>query len=148
MLLEINFTLILFAISFLVFIYLVNLTLYKPTGEIIEKRKGLIEGEYVKARELTDEANKKLEDYKSQIKSAKADAHNIIQEAINNAQKNKEGKISALLITLNKEKEAAVIKIHQEQKIAMKELEDKIKILADLITSKVLGGNKTLAHTH
>ena len=51
MLLEINFTLILFAASFLVFIYLLNMTLYKPVGEVIESRKQLMDGEYTKAKE-------------------------------------------------------------------------------------------------
>ena len=85
MLLEINFTLVLFAISFLVFIYLLNLTLYKPVGEIVEKRKKLIEDAYKDAKESTDEAQKKLEEYKNQMKSAKTDAQGIIQQIINAA---------------------------------------------------------------
>lgn len=149
MLLEINLTIVLFALSFLVFIYLLNLTLYKPVGEIIESRKNLINSEYTKAKEFTGEANNIIEGYKSQIKSARQEAHNIIQEGINEAQKKKQEKISILNTALTKEKEEALIKIKEEVKQAMKGLEGEIKKLTRLITNKVLGTEeKTLVSSH
>lgn len=149
MLLEINFTIVLFAISFLVFIYLLNLTLYKPVGNIIEARKSLIESEYKKSKELTEQATSILENYKNQIKSAKQNAQNIIQEVINLATKKKEEKTSSLILTLNKEKEIAIKQIKAEQEIAIKKLENDIQTLKDLITNKVLGmGEKDLARTY
>ena len=57
MLLEMNFTLVLFAVSFLIFIYLLNSALFKPVGKVIEERKNLIDGEYSKAKEFTQKAN-------------------------------------------------------------------------------------------
>ena len=149
MLLEINFTLILFAVSFLVFIYLLNLTLYKPVGEVIDKRKGLIDGEYEKGKELTQRANEMLESYKSKIKSAKQESQIIIQEATKQAQKIKEEKVNQLLVTLNKEKEESFKKIKEEKILVMQKLEREIKILTDLITNKILGtGEKTLVGSH
>lgn len=148
MLLEINFTLVLFAVSFLVFIYLLNLTLYKPVGEIIESRKRLIDGEYAKGKELTYKANEMLEGYKNKIKNARHESHIIIQDATKQAQKLKEENISQLLITLNKEKEESFKKIEEEKKIVMQKLEKEIKILTDLITNKILGMEKTLVSSH
>ena len=149
MLLEINFTLILFAVSFLVFIYLLNMTLYKPVGEVIEHRKRLIDGEYARAKELTNKANESLENYKNKIKTARHEAHSIIQESVQKAQKLKEEKISWLLVTLNKEKEESFKKIEEEKKIVMQKLEKEIKMLTDLITNKILGtGEKTLVSSH
>lgn len=148
MLLEINFTLVLFAVSFLVFIYLLNLTLYKPVGEVIESRKRLIDGEYAKGKELTHKANEMLEGYKNKIKNARHESHIIIQDATKQAQKLKEEKILQLLITLNKEKEESFKKIEEEKKIVMQKLEKEIKILTDLITNKILGMEKTLVSSH
>lgn len=149
MLLELNFTLILFAVSFLVFIYLLNLTLYKPVGEIIEERKNLISGEYLKAKELSEEANKLLENYKHEIKSARLSAQNIIQEAIIQAQAARDKKITELVSVLIKEKETALIQIKEEETAAKKQLESKIKMLIDLITNKILGTEgKTLVGSH
>ena len=148
MLLEINFTLVLFAASFLVFIYLLNLTLYKPVGDVIEKRKGLIDREYAKSKELTQRANEMLETYKNKIKSARHEAHLIIQEVTKQAQKTKEEKISELLVSLNKEKEDSFKKIEEEKKAVMQKLEKEIKILTDLIINKILGAGKTLVSSH
>ena len=149
MLLEINFTLVLFALSFLVFIYLLNQTLYKPVGNIIEKRKSMIDGDFSKAKSLSETANELLENYKNEIKSARIKAQNIIQEAIIQAQKIKEEKVAVLTSSLVKEKEAAINQIKEEEKAALKQLEGQIKTLTDLITSKVLGtGEKSLVGSH
>ena len=149
MLLEINFTLVLFAATFLVFIYLLNLTLYKPVGDVIEKRKSLIAGEYEKGKELTQRANEMLENYKGKTKAARHEAHLIIQETTKQAQKLKEEKVNQLLITLNKEKEESFKKIEEEKDLAIQKLEKEIKILTDLITNKILGsGGKTLVSSH
>ncbi len=148
MLLEINFTLILFAVSFLAFIYLLNLTLYKPVGNIVELRKKLIDSEYAKAKELTNKANELLENYKTKIKTARHEAHSIIQEVVQKAQKLKEEKVSQLLVTLNKEKEESFKKIDEEKKIVMQKLEKEIKTLTNLIINKILGVEKTLVSSH
>ena len=149
MLLEINFTLVLFAITFLVFIYLLNLTLFKPVGKIIEKRKNLIDGDYSKAKEFTQKANEMLESYKREIKSARLSAQNIIQEAILQAQKQKQEKILVLMENLTKEKEAALKQLTEEKKEAMKKLEEKLNVLTELITNKIIGsGEKTLIGLH
>lgn len=149
MLLEFNFTLVLFAISFLVFIYLLNLTLYKPVGNVIEKRKNLIDGEYTKSKGFTQSANELLENYKKEIKSARINAQSIIQEAINQAQRVKQEKTAILTASLVKEKEEAVKKIKEEEKATMKQLEGQIKTLVNLITSKVTGmEEKTLVSSH
>ena len=149
MLLEINFTLVLFAVSFLVFIYLLNLTLYKPVGNIVEARKNLIDGEYVKGKELTQKADEMLETYKNKIKGARHESQNIIHEATKQAQKVKEEKVAQLSASLNKEKEDSFRKIEEEKKIVMQKLEKEMKMLTDLITNKILGtGEKTLVSSH
>ena len=139
MLLELNFTLVLFAISFLVFIYLLNLTLFKPVGEVIEERKNQIEGSYKKASEDAAEANKILEDYNSEIKLTRKEAMKIVEKSINLAQELRQEKILELISQVEKEKEEAISKIKQEENKSMTELEGKIKLLTDLITSKIIG---------
>ena len=151
MLLELNFTLVLFAASFLVFIYLLNLTLYKPVGNIIEKRKNLMESDYNKAKSLVNEANKMLEDYKNQIKKARHEAHSVIHEMTLSAQKVKEEEIQKLFVKLAKEKENSLLLLEKEKKAALAGLESDIKVLTDMIVNKVLGvedKDKTLVGSH
>lgn len=144
MLLEINFTLVLFALSFMVFIYLLNLTLFKPVGEVIEKRKSIVEGDLDKAKNLTTEANQNLEDYTNKIKKARFEAQSIIQEVVKQSEKTRNEKISSLVSTLTKEKEDALNKIKEEEKSTMNKLEGEIKILTDLIINQVIGKEKDL----
>ena len=139
MLLELNFTLVLFAASFLVFIYLLNLTLYKPVGNIIEKRKNLMESDYSKAKSLVNEANELLENYKIQIKKTRHETHNVIHEMTLSAQKVKEEEIQKLFMKLTKEKENSLLLLEKEKKAALAGLESDIKVLTDMIVNKVLG---------
>ena len=149
MLLELNFTLIFFAASFLVFIYLLNLTLFKPVGKIVEERKKFIEGEHQKAKDFSKEASDLIDSHKQRIKSARIEAQGIIHEVTNEGKKRKDGKVSALLTELNKEKEASLKKINEEKEVAMKKMEGEIKLLTDLITNKVIGTEgKTLVGSH
>ena len=149
MLLELNFTLVLFAASFLVFIYLLNLTLFKPMGNIIKDRKNLIEDEHSKAKGLLENASSLIEAYTKKIKSARIESQHLIQEAINEGKKKRDEKVSTLMAELNKEKEASLKKINEEKEAAMKKMEGEIKQLTDLITNKVLGTKgKTLVESH
>lgn len=148
MLLEINFTLVLFALSFLVFIYFLNLTLFKPVGKVIEERKSLIETNYKSAKELTNKATSLLENHVLAIKSARHDAQHIIQGVIDETKREKEKKIQELMTVLNKEKETALANLAKEKETVMAALKGKINMLKDLITNKVLGTENTLVGTH
>lgn len=146
--LEINFTLVIFAFSFLVFIYLLNLTLYKPVGKLIEARKELIERDYDRAKNLSEEAKGTLENYTKKIKEAKHSSQVLIQEAINETNKKKEEKLLSFINVLTKEKEAALKKIGEEKEKSMKELQKELVHLTEFITNKVLGMEKDLVRTH
>ena len=139
MLLEVNLTMIIFAISFLIFIYLLNLTLFKPVGKIVEERKIFIEGSYEKSKELSHEANKIIEEHEKKIKETRLTAKSIIEEVSLKAKGKREEKISILMKSLLSEKETAMLKIKQEEKTRKEELNIKINELKDLITNKVLG---------
>lgn len=139
MLLEINFTAVLFSISFLVFIYLLNLTLFKPVGNIVEARANLIEGDYEKSKDFSERASKTLEEYSSQTKAARQEAMKLVDEAISKAQGIKQEKVNSLIASVQKEKEDAMNEIKKEQASGMAELESKVKELTNLITSKVIG---------
>lgn len=146
--LEINFTLVVFAFSFLIFIYLLNLTLYKPVGKLVEARKELIERDYDGAKNLNEEAKRILENYTKKIKEAKHDSQILIQEVINETNKKKEEKLLSFINVLSKEKEAALRKIKEEKEKSMKEFQKELVHLTEFITNKVLGMEKDLVGTH
>ncbi|MBI3308905.1 MAG: hypothetical protein HYZ79_05990 [Candidatus Melainabacteria bacterium] len=150
MLLEVNLTMIIFAVSFLIFIYLLNLTLFKPVGKVVEERKNVVGGSYTKAKNISGEISSILSGYEQKIKAARFEAKQIVDEAVAEAKLNKSSSIAGVLKTLNEEKQAAVHRIKKERQEREKELQGKINELKDLITNKVLGreGDKTLVGTH
>ena len=137
--LQIDFTLVFFAASFLVFIFLLDLVLYKPVGRVIEARKDLVEGGFSQSKELSEKADELMEKYKAALKRARIESQNLIQEVVLQAQKLKEEKIQKLVEELNKDKEVVLTQIKKEKEAANKEIVNKINILTELITAIVLG---------
>lgn len=144
--LEINFTIVLFSISFLVFVFLLNFTLFKPVGEILEKRKDQIEGNIERAQFIKEEASKSLSEYEATIKTARIESIKIIEESTKQSNKIKQDKINELVNSLQVEKEKAIQLIESEYNSSKNQLANKIKSLTDLITNKVIGESNLVAN--
>lgn len=80
---DINATLPLVAIQFLLLIVLLNILLYSPLLTVIEERKEYILTNLAKASELLAEANKLTEQYEQELTSVRKEA----QLEITNSQK-------------------------------------------------------------
>ena len=94
MLLQIDATFIFVFVSFLVFVFLMNLICYKPLTMLIKKREGLL----YKNKETDDETNNKkaqiVENMKKELSNAEFEGSNILKETSN---KNKKEKAEAIL---------------------------------------------------
>ena len=99
MLLQIDATFIFVFVSFVVFVFLMNLICYKPLTMLIKKREGLL----YKNKETVDETNNKkaqiVENMKKELSNAEFEGSNILKETSNKNKKEKEEAI------LNKKEE-------------------------------------------
>lgn len=99
MLLQIDTTFIFVFVSFVVFVFLMNLICYKPLTMLIKKREGLL----YKNKETVDETNNKkaqiVENMKKELSNAEFEGSNILKETSNKNKKEKEEAI------LNKKEE-------------------------------------------
>ena len=99
MLLQIDATFIFVFVSFVVFVFLMNLICYKPLTMLIKKREGLL----YKNKETVDETNNKkaqiVENMKKELSNAEFEGSNILKETSNRNKKEKEEAI------LNKKEE-------------------------------------------
>lgn len=99
MLLQIDATFIFVFVSFVVFVFLMNLICYKPLTILIKKREGLL----YKNKETVDETNNKkaqiVENMKKELSNAEFEGSNILKETSNKNKKEKEEAI------LNKKEE-------------------------------------------
>lgn len=78
--LEVNFTCVIFIFSFLLFVYLLNKTLWSPIGKIKEERESEVSGELLKAQETERKTNQIIQQVHSELENIR----NSEQETLNN----------------------------------------------------------------
>jgi F-type H+-transporting ATPase subunit b len=71
---QIDQTLIIQIVNFIIFLFIVNYLIFKPIVRVIDERRERIEGTTGKARLMEAEFQKKLQDYEGRIQEAKAQA--------------------------------------------------------------------------
>ena len=136
---EFNATFLIAAISFIVFVIIMNFIFYKPIEEIVKKRENFIDENLDESKknncisqQLTDEYNQKINDANLQGKS-------VIDKETTAAKEKK-----AELIKEAQKKVAQDTILYQEElkttySEAKESLQDEAKILADKISEKLFG---------
>ena len=91
---EFNATFIIAFISFIVFTVIMNIILYKPINDIVQKRKDFIDANYNEAKSNADKTRTILDERKNKLASARQNAKERSEEKINSA-KNKKDEITS-----------------------------------------------------
>ncbi|MBR1754187.1 hypothetical protein IJ732_05055 [bacterium] len=84
---EFNATFLVSAISFIVFVFIMNTILYRPLEKIVEKRRQFIDDTNLEAKCNFDESEKILNNKTITISDTKLNAKKFISESRENAQK-------------------------------------------------------------
>lgn len=138
---EFNATFIVSAVSFIVFVFIMNAIFYKPLEQIVEKRKKFIDDNYAHATEAANKSSFLLKDRDEKLSKANGNARKLMLESTEKAKNEKE---DLHLKTKNKITEEIKIK-KKDLESASKEAADALKmnvgILAETISSKLLGEN-------
>ena len=79
---EFNATFLVSAISFLVFVFLMNKIFYAPLENIINEREKLVDDTLNDAKNSRDEAARLLEERESKLTKASEDSKNIINKKV------------------------------------------------------------------
>ena len=87
---EFNATFIVSAISFIVFTVLMNLILYKPIQEVVDKRKKFIDDNYSDAKSNLDKSSKLLKDRDDKLLKTNRDARALVDVKVNASQSKKD----------------------------------------------------------
>lgn len=136
---ELNFTLFIQVINFLVLIVVLNKILYKPILRILDERDERVAGGQEKAKKLVEESQSILGSYNQKLHNAKLDAITVknatrkeaaeqANKIIDDARKNAED------IVLDVQKEMA-----EEIARVRKELEPELGVMASTIAQQILG---------
>lgn len=138
---DLDATLPLMAIQFLVLALVLNTTLYKPLGNAIDGRNDYVRKNQLEAQERLSKTEKLAEQYEQELAGARRQAQKIIADAQAEAQKIAAEKIAAAQKEAQAQKEKAASEIEQQKQAAFASLDQQVDSLSCQILEKLLGAD-------
>ncbi|HLO87058.1 MAG TPA: F0F1 ATP synthase subunit B' [Nostocaceae cyanobacterium] len=138
---DLDATLPLMAIQFLVLALILNATLYKPLGNAIDSRNEYVRENQLAAKERLSKAEKIAQQYEQELAGARKQAQVVIAQAQAEAQKLAAQKIAAAQQEAQAQREQAAKEIEQQKQQALAALEQQVDALSRQILEKLLGAD-------
>ena len=136
---EFNATFLVSAISFIMFTIIMNIIFYKPIEKIMDERQKYINDAKNDALNSNSKADEILKDRESKINKSIIDSKKLVAEKVNNANENSKILTGQAKQKSQEEIASAKSNLQNEANLATDELKMKVKDLAEVISSKVMG---------
>ena len=136
---DLDATLPLMAIQFLVLALILNATLYKPLGNAIDGRNEYIRTNNLQAQERLSKAQALAQQYEQELAHSRKQAQAIVAQAQAEAQKIAAQNIAAAQQEAQVQREKAASEIEQQKQQALAALETQVDALSRQILEKLLG---------
>ena len=140
--LEIDGTIIIAMISFIVFGFIMNAVLYKPIMQIIEERKNYISSNSAAEKEAEEGAVEYTEKREEELEKSKKDSRKLLAEGTQRLKNKQADEIKDFSVLQKNRADAEKEQIINEAKQAETELSHSVGELADMITNKVIGKDR------
>lgn len=127
---KIDWTILLQAGNFLLLMFVLNLLLYRPLRDMLQRRRAAVEGGHGRARELEGQINEKMTRYQEQLRQAKLQG---------NAEK------AALRAAAAKEEAEIMGAAHQEASEHLKTIKSRVGAEAEAARQSLRGETEALA---
>jgi F-type H+-transporting ATPase subunit b len=135
---ELNATLLIQLINFLVLLFLLNLILIRPIRRVIKERADRMSGEMTEIEEFNDRAQQKLEDYQAQLEKARQEGVDLRLEKKNEAKDEEREIVSQAESEARQELDSARQEIDSQVKAAEEKLTKEVKQFAKQVADKIL----------
>ncbi len=136
---DINATLPLMALQFLLLVAILNVVLYKPLGKALDDRAQYIRNQLGQAQERKEKAEGIARQYEQELKDVRRQSQEIIANAQAEAEKIVTAQIQKAQQEAQQEKEAAAKTIEAEKAQALASLEQQVDELSRQMIAKLLG---------
>ena len=136
---EINATIVLQVINFLVLVYILNRLLVKPIMKTVNRRREYVEGKYSRVEELEKKREADLMKFQTEISKARREATKKREEFKAAGEKERAELIEKANIEGEKIVEGVKVDLSREIVKVREELEKKLEDMVFLVTEKVLG---------
>ncbi|MGD9580173.1 MAG: ATP synthase F0 subunit B [Vampirovibrionia bacterium] len=139
MLLHFDGTLIVIAISFIIFAIIMHKIFYLPMRRVIEERKEYIQLHIEEAKNLDSNANEAIGQYNAKINAARLTGQAAIDESTESSKSKKSKVVSEASGKAFDEIRVAKEALQKEKDEAFSQIKDEVAPLAQQIVSKILG---------
>jgi F-type H+-transporting ATPase subunit b len=139
MLFSINATLVVFVISFLIFMWLLNEIMLKPVGRALEARAKYIEDQIASGKQSHREAAELQTKYEQDLRKIREEAQAVIAKAMDEANRDRQAQLSKIAKEGQVKLEKAKDEIGAERARLIDALVGEERELIETITRKVLG---------
>ena len=136
---DLDATLPLVAIQFLILVLILNATFYKPLGTAIDQRNDYVRKNQLDAQERLAKAEQMAKQYEQELAAARKRSQTIVAEAQADAQKIAAQKMAEAQREAQAQREQAFQEIEQQKQAAMASLQQKLDGLSRQILEKLLG---------
>ena len=140
---EINFTLLIQILNFIILVGILGHFAYKPILKVMDERKARIQNDLDSAAAANAAAAKLKETYEAPLQDAQAQAQEIVNKAVKEAKVQAQEQIDAAHDAIEKEKEMAAKQIERERKDALEDLKTQVAALSCDIAAKIISKNMT-----
>ena len=136
---EFNATFLVSAISFIIFTVIMNKIFYKPLESVMDERQRVINDAKSDALNSDNRANAILKDRDERLNKSLAESKKIVADRVNEANENSKMLTNSAKQKSQDEISTAKSSLKDEALKTTEELKFKVKDLAEVISSKVLG---------
>ena len=136
---DLNATLPLMAIQFLILMTVLNAILYKPLGKAIDERDAYVRDAKSGAAERLARAEKMAEEYEQSLADTRREARSVIENAQAEAQQIAAKKQAEAQQEAATKREAVQKELDEQKAAALSQLEQQVDSLSDQILGKLLG---------
>ena len=141
---EFNATFLISAISFILFSLIMNKIFYKPLERVMDERQKFIDDTKSDAEKSNLKAQAIINDREERLTKSAADSKKLVADKINEANENSKTVTSNAKQKSQEEIASAKSALKNEAQQTTEELKFKVKDLAEVISSKILGMNTNI----
>ena len=137
---DINGTLLIQIVNFLIFVAILGHFCYKPIIKVLDERKQHIKNDLDSAANNRADAEKLKESYEAQLRDAEVRAQEIVDKAV---KEQAQAQIDEAHAAIQKSKDQATQQIERERKDALEDLKAQVADLSCEIAAKIISKNMT-----
>jgi len=135
---DLDATLPLMAIQFMILVALLNVLFYKPIGQAIDERDGYVRTSLADAQERLAKAKALADQYEKELTEARRQTQEIVASAKQEASAIASQRIAEAQREAQAKRESAQVQLNQQRQDAMSALEQQVDTLSRQIVSKLL----------